>query len=173
MELLIVIAIIGIMTVAGFVSMSSSRTNTKLQAAQREVASVIKLTQSYALQGKVAPDGAVPCGYGFWFTGSSSYEIFYNTNTNANITCDEYNKAVANRQRNGDDSHIFQSLSLNNGVTLSSPVLVDTEIYFTVPGGNIYNKNGAAYEGQIFIFDLSGNQKTITINSGGGITESP
>jgi len=183
MELLIVIAIIGIMTTVGLVSLSSSRTNTKLQAAQREVASVIKLTQSYALQGKVADDGTgsgnmiTPCGYGFRFKDSGSYEIFYNNWTTGGwgkTDCTSMNGDFNDRYwKNGPPhSKTLASFQLNNGVTLSSSVAA-TEIYFTVPDGGIYDNTGNAYAGsQIFTFSLSSATKNITFDSGGSVAES-
>ncbi len=184
-ELLLVIAIIGIMSAVGFASFNSGKVTTKLQAAQREVASIIKLTQSYALQGKVLLSGTTPCGYGVRFTDSTHYEIFYtpyfNTGDATITNCDQLNNKIIGgvheyaRYKAGT-SQPLQSLALNNGVTLSDPILADiasTEIYFTIPAGNIYDKNGAAYTARTFTFNISGSTKTktITIDSGGSITE--
>jgi prepilin-type N-terminal cleavage/methylation domain-containing protein len=188
MEVLVVIAIIGIMTTVGFVSLDSGKSQAKLQAAQREIASVIKLTQSYALQGKVAPDGATPCGYGIRFdpadSSKMSYEIFYNTWTTGGwgyTDCTNMNADLNTRHwRNGTPhSQIFQSFTLKDGVILStSPDIYAggnpniTEIYFTIPVGNIYGYDGNTYVGpKIFTFELSGKTKTINIDSGGSVTE--
>lgn len=190
LELLTVIAIIGIMTAAGLVSLNSGKTMAKLQAAQREVASAIKLTQSYALQGKVTPEGTTPCGYGFRFDPSDTinkakYEIFYNTwgptGWGAYTSCEEMNKyADARHWKNGfSHSPALVSSQLNNGVILSLPDIYaggsppnTTEIYFTIPGGGIYGNDGNAYTGpQTLTFSLQGNIKTITIDSGGSVTE--
>jgi len=186
MELLLVIAIIGIMATAGFVSLSSNQTNTKLQAAQREVASVIKLTQSYALQGKVADDKighmVTPCGYGFRFIDSTHYEIFYNTWTTGGAgyytDCTKMNTDFNNRHwKNGTPhSQTMESYQLNNGVTLSvtdQATGMYAEFYFTIPDGNIYDSSGATYGGQTLTFNLSGSTKAIRINPGGSVTENP
>jgi len=190
MELLLVIAIIGIMTVAGFVSLSSSRTNTKLQTAQREVASVIKLAQSYALQGKVTPNGTTPCGFGFRFdptdTTHTKYEIFYNTwgpsGWGGYSNCTAMNADSDARQWKAGASHspALEYFQLNNGVTLSAPDIYasgnppnTTEIYFTIPDGGIYDNTGNTYAGsQMFTFSLSGATKTITFGTGGSVAES-
>lgn len=183
-ELLAVIAIIGIMSAVGIVSLNSGKTSVKLQAAQREVASIIKLAQSYALQGKtVTYSGEIitPCGYGVIFVNSTSYEIFYNTWKSGGWgsvdNCADMNDTSNNRQwKNGSlHSQAAGSFQLKDGVTLSSPATAtNAQIYFTIPAGNIYDKNGDAYVGpQTFTFGLgSSDTKSITIDSGGSVTES-
>ena len=76
MELMVVIAIVGIMTGIGTVSFSSARRATALNSAQDEIISAIKLAQSYALQGKTYGSNQKPDGYGFEFTDNNSYKIF-------------------------------------------------------------------------------------------------
>lgn len=172
MELLAVIAIIGIMSAVGFVSLNSNKTNTKLQTAQREVSSIIRLTQSYALQGK-AQGGNTPCGYGFRFTSASGYEIFYNSASDLGVACDTGNASPANRQFIVSTSQTAETGSLKNNVTLSGVAdYTTTEIYWTMPFGNMFNGTGAVFAAdKIFILSLSGNNKTVTVSPGGGIAE--
>jgi len=170
MELLLVIAIIGIMTVAGFVSLSSNRTNTNLQTAQREVASVIKLAQSYALQGK-AQGGNTPCGYGFRFIDATNYQIFYNTPASG-TTCDQDNTVAAylHYRTSAPISQTAETGSLKNNVTLSGVAdYTTTEIYWTVPFGSMYDKTGTSFNAITFTLNSS---KTITVNPGGSVAES-
>lgn len=155
-ELMVVISIIGIMTGVGFVSLKSSRNDSRLRAAQREVASTIKLAQSYALQGKM--QGAVtPCGYGFKFTSAADYQIFYKLPTGGN--CDV-----------PGDATNAESFTLSNAVVLDGPANVsNTEIYFTVPFSAMTGPISS-----IFTFQYpagSGDTKTITINLGGNVIE--
>lgn len=172
-ELMAVVAIIGIITAAGFVSLQSGKNSAALQTAQRQVASEIKLAQSYALQGKTQ-GGATPCGYGFRFTDSAHYEIFYNPGTD----CDTLN--------NGSDASYLhyksgvsasaESGSLGNGVVLkdvsgSAFTSAATEIYFTVPRGDMYDSSGTGFASKLFDFSDGSGTKSITINPGGSVSE--
>jgi len=188
-ELLTVIAIIGIMSAVAFVSLSSSKSSAKLSAAQREVAGAIKLAQSYALQGRMETDEAggsglaVPCGYGFHFISPTDYEIFYNPgptrctekNSGEDIGYDKFYRQY--RDSGGPDpSKIAESGSLKDGVSLKPPFNAgDTEIYFTTPSAQMFDRLGANYSDANLITlefkDLTENTKTITINPSGSITE--
>ncbi len=107
-ELIITIAIVGIMTVVAIVSMNPSKTQAKLKAAQTEVASSIKQAQSYALQGK--KQGAItPQYYGIKFTNSTNYELYCNTS-------------------------IVETYKLKDGVVLSGAL--PSGITFSIPDGN-------------------------------------
>ncbi len=171
-ELMVVIAIIGIMTAIGFGVLQNQKSPSALTDAQRQVASAIKLAQSYALQGK-AVNGTTPCGFGFRFTNSTNYEIFDVTPQSGN-DCDQTNTNYTAGNLSSSEAY-----SLDNGVTIASvnsnPLTTDftpTEIYFTVPNGIMYDSSGTGFSAKTFQFDLgSSNNKTITVNSGGSITE--
>lgn len=74
-EVIIVIAIIGIMTSVVFVSLSGRRVETQLQAASREVAAAIRSAQNNALSGVKGkmPEGMSLCQY----TVSSNSDVAY------------------------------------------------------------------------------------------------
>ena len=157
-ELLVVIAIMSIMTVIGFALLSSSKSDARLKAAQREVSATIKLAQSYALQGRKQGDMA-PCGYGFRFDPSDSerkkYEIFYRLPGGAG-GC---STPAGNTQ--------MAYFNLNNVVFLADPVdLENTEMYFAIPFAGMV---GPAMK--TFTFQYIDQTKTITISSDGGIIE--
>ena len=174
-----VITIMGIMSSVGFVSLQSSKVDSRLKAAQGEVSTTIKLAQSYALQGKtqnIGGENKTPCGYGFRFTDASHYVIFYNTPLGGR-TC-------AALQINANGRHFYNDVtvvstdmglgSLNNNVTLSlSPfVSADTEVYFKIPFGNIYDGAGAIIgTNKTFTFDYTGITKSITMQSNGSLIE--
>ena len=173
-ELMIVIAIIGIMTAVGFASLQSARSMSRLRTAQREVAATIKLAQSYALQGKMQ-SGITPCGYGFRFENNAvDYKIFYNLPGPGNGNdCKARNNNATFREFGGF-SNSAEAYSLKSGVTLNMDVtpIADTEIYFTVPHGNMFKDGGAGYDQlKRFRFDFSGTWKEITISPGGFVTE--
>lgn len=141
-ELLAVIAIIGIMTAVTIVSMNSGKTQAKLKAAQSEVASSIKLAQSYALQGREQA-GVTPRYYGIKFTDDKTFVL-----CGGNATCD-------------DSVEIYQ---LKDGVILTNDPL--PAISFNVPHGN---SNLPA--DLTLTFMLNSGSKSITISKSGSITE--
>lgn len=169
-ELLIVMSIVAIMSSVGFMSYQDSKRDAILRAAQREVATVIRMAQGYALQGKTQNDGNdfTPCGYGVRFTSSGSYRIFY-TKANAGSDCktdDNYpgtGTTVAN--------NIY---TLSDDATISNSPASDVEFYFKVPFGNMLDRNGNSFNGTIIAFEHpsdTGDTMSITINSGGNVTE--
>ncbi|MDO8240730.1 MAG: prepilin-type N-terminal cleavage/methylation domain-containing protein [Candidatus Moranbacteria bacterium] len=165
LELIITIAIMGIMGGVGFASLQSSKSTTRLVTAQREVATTIRLAQSYALQGRMQ-GGQTPCGYGFRFTDTSKYEIFYKL-PNSGKDCSDTNFTSFNQMEN---------LQLGNNVVLSSPaVSADTEIYFAIPFGNVLGKDGLTLVGdQLIVLQYpagTGATKSVTISSTGNIVE--
>ena len=108
LEAVITIAIIGILSGIGIVSLTSSRNQAKLKSAQTEVAATIKLAQSYALQGKNC-DGNMPSSYKFHIRNNKDYSIRCN------------------------DSIDVENYSLSGGVTLAP---VGGFISFDVPNAN-------------------------------------
>lgn len=126
-ELFVVISIIAIMTSATFVSLQSSRGDSRIKAAQNEVTAVIRLAQSYALQGKTQIVGGAniaPCSYGFEFVSSTEYRIFYKPPHSSTVCSPAADKVLA------------ETFSLKEGVTIfdfaSAPV-----VNFAVPFGNV------------------------------------
>jgi prepilin-type N-terminal cleavage/methylation domain-containing protein len=158
-EIMVVISILAIMTLVSFASLSSSKKNVALRSAQREVASAIRIAQSYALQGKWPSGAASVCGYGFRFETTSQYRIFYFSKTGG--VCDINNQTIS------------ESQALQGGVVLSSPnnsLSTTTRVYFNIPNGNA-NIPGCPGPGLMLAFNASGTTKTVTINCRGSVTE--
>ena len=153
-ELIIILAIIGIMTGAAIISLGPSRRIQALKAIQDEVSASIKLAQSYALQGRTVSEVSSVCGYGFKFTSTTEYQLFYYT---AGSDCTGTKTEVSIEER-----------ELNNGVALQSPNIADTLIYFSIPSAGV---SGAVGSGQTFVFELAGDTKSISINPTGLVTE--
>lgn len=147
MELLTVIAIIGIIVGTSLVSLKPSKDNAILRSAQEEVTASIKLAQSYALQGK-NPAGASLTKWGFKFINDTQYSVFYT-----------------------DSSEIETNLyvqDLRNGAVLSSPNFGNaSRVTFDIPNANIALPTTPL----TLTFSFSGKTKTITINSKGLVTE--
>ena len=76
LELMIVIAIAGIMTAVMLVSMNAQKEKKEVEAAAREVAAVVREAQTYALTGKGLTASSASCSYNFfWTTGTVDYGI--------------------------------------------------------------------------------------------------
>jgi len=187
-EIMIVIAIIGIMTSITLVSLMPSKNAESLNAAAREVASAIKLAQSYALQGKVVQISGintVPCGYGFIFpdNGGTNYGIFYNYNPSYKcklLNDDNDPNYVAGYRNYGGSSVIVEPYSLQKGVVVNSingdtngtDFPLNSQVYYTVPHGNAYYTLGIPMNSDIIIeLKLSDQSRYVIIHPGGSVEE--
>lgn len=171
LELMVVIAIMGILATGLLTSLSSLRTNARLRTAQAEVTSLIKSVQNYSLQGRIEA-GRTVCGYGIRFNDDRSYKLYFNDLNGLFDNCEEQNANSAYRQYDTFSLDVSgESYSLPGGVTLSDPAWNAAEIFFTIPHANTYNNDGNNFPGDDWEFSISGSQKTITINSRGLITE--
>jgi prepilin-type N-terminal cleavage/methylation domain-containing protein len=169
-ELITVIAIIGIMTGIAIVSLTPAKTAAKLDAAGREVASAIKLAQSYALQGKVA-GGAVPCGFGINIIDSTNYEIFYAT---SGINCAEFNRIDSTKTSlKWTDASIesLEKYALKDGITFNDNIGKKV-FYFTVPHSVIFGNDGKLMANELnIVLTFSGKSKIIKVKPGGAVEE--
>ena len=112
LELIVVVAIIGIMSSVIFISMSQSKSRTALEQASREVAAAIRETQNYALTGKVLASNPDDLPFRYIFMGNgSTYRVRY-----------MYNSGGIPGTRT------YATYELKNGVSMSN-----TTIYYAVP----------------------------------------
>jgi len=162
LELMASIAIIGIMTGVGLASLSSAKRHYALKTAQEEVTSAIKLAQSYALQGRGVAGVEKVCGYKFVFTNSSTYAIYYYTMSGQNCT---------GSININNSTQVVETQTLKNGVTLSSPAVSNTIIFFTIPNAKI---SGVGVS-KTFTFTVgtgsSAESKKIIVSSTGLVSE--
>jgi len=121
-ELMIVMAIVGIMTAVTIVSLSGARDRKAAEGEARKFAAVVREVQNYALTGKQLGTGLVTCSVGMnaIASGATSYGIFYT-------------------YRSGDDcntsaSNAFVTNTISNGVAFSSAA---NAFSFSVPRGEI------------------------------------
>lgn len=163
-ELVITMSIMGILAVIAVVSMSETRTASKVEAAQKEVASEITLAKAYALQGKTQ-SGTTPCGYGVYFTATDKYRIYYNYQKSGK-TCDETNTdSDYCHYRNGSSGKLDEK-ALSNGITATS----GTDIYFTVPNARAHNAGGE-FSGSVDIGLTVGSiNKNVSVSGSGLVT---
>ena len=149
LELMIVIAIIGVMSVVGIVSLNNSRYFSKLKSAQEEVSATLKTAQNYALQGKA--QSSEVCGYGFHFIPNQRYEIFYNKLNSTNKDCQTQNTNPAYLHHRGDSVVSDGPFQLPKGTILKSPAISNTELFFSIPRANVFNRNGAPFSTPIIL----------------------
>jgi len=170
-EILAALAIMGIMLSIILISFNSSKRDVTLKSAQREVASAIKMAHAYALQGKTQNE-ETPCGYGFRFTDSDSYMIFYNKfqKIGSDNDCNDQNERKGYR-RYGTFSQEAESYDLGNGVKKDGAALSSTTVYFAVPHGEAYNTSGDSFS-QLNINLLFGKGvASVMIGGKGEVTE--
>ena len=105
MEIMVVIAIIGIMSAVALVSLSKGKEQKAVEAAAREVASAIREAQNYALTGKGADS-------------TCTIYIFFCTNLSANYSIACGSNAI--------------NYTLKNGVNFDSGC-TSTNIIFPIP----------------------------------------
>ncbi len=156
LELMIVMAIISIMVAVSIVSMTASKNTMSLRTSQDEVSSAIKLAQSYALQGRIPNVADMVCGYGFRFTTTTHYQIFY------------YTKGATCEPTDTSKYKIVEEQDLKNNVSLTSPAPgSNSRISFDIPNGNASYVSGTLE----LKINGAGLAKTITINGAGLLTE--
>lgn len=149
LELMVAMAIVGILTAATAVSLNSSRTKKEVEVAAREVTAAIREAQNYALTGKRVSDTEYPCDYKFNATiGASGYSIEYDYHVYGSTTC--------------DDSNVLYSSSLKNKVTFKS--VAPNPVSFSIPYGST---NPAAR----VVLEKKSLQYTVCVNSSGNIEE--
>lgn len=140
MELMIVIAIIGIMTGIGLVSLNSSKTTRALENASREVAAAIREAQNNALTGR-QPNIATQtsCGHGFYFISTAGCPsnnctkyFIYDNNYVYDAAADPPNSCVSPAETEYDsvESNKSAQYTLKDGVVFAEG---NQDIYFAMP----------------------------------------
>lgn len=180
MELVVVMGITVVLASLLFLFHRPSSSTVKLESAQEEVATAIKLAQAHALQGKMQ-NNAVVCGYGFRFIDEDTYVIFYNTSEGITGGCKAANDNVAYLRYGSSCSghcHPLETKNLAAGVTRTGQNY-QTEIYFTLPNASIFycqfgddscGSASAAGWSKTLTFGINGISRTVMINQTGLVT---
>ncbi len=141
MEVMIVVAIMGIMTTIGLVSMSATRNKKNIEIEARRVVASIREAQNYALTGKIGGSGFIPCRFR-WISSP-----VVGDNTSYWITT--FRRVSASCDGTAEDTGDSVKYSLQNGVTFSNntPYSIDFSVPFAgvsasrivlAKGGNYY-----------------------------------
>lgn len=145
-EVVVVMAIIGIMTAVVSVSLGDSRTKKELETNARAFVGVVREAQNYALTGKqFTVSGVVqdPCTDGFrvrWYDGASNTYTLRYRYKNTTGSCSGF---------------LVATYILKNGVVFVGGPSFNS-IYFTLPHANILNNSGISLE------SVSPNYVTVT-----------
>lgn len=181
-ELIVIMAIIGIMSSVVIVNMRSTDNISRTMAAQREVTSAIRLVQNYALQGKTQPNGAAiqaPCGYGIVVLDATHYRLFYNffQSGGGRTDCGSQNNNSNYRTYNVGSFGKSAVLSDNTLPTRVSfdPTSLNKSIFFTLPSGGMFDgATGSNFAGMSIGLGVSGDAtsaKTVVVGIGGTVSE--
>lgn len=167
-EMVIAIAIIGIMATATVFSLNENKNAKQAEVAAREVAASIRQVQNSALNGK--QDGGNPlrkiCGYGFYFANAlpNEYKFFYNYTDNAG-DC-----AAISRDYNAEaPTYVFETKTFQGGTVISAG-METSAIYFDLPFTNV-SYNGAAINAQKIILQSGSAYYTVCVYARGDVQE--
>lgn len=159
LELLTVIAIIGIMSSILFVSLIPQKASKDLENAARQFTTDIKAIQRSVLNG-TAPSGIteIVCGHGIHTDGTNEYKLFVKTKTtHAGGDCLD-----AGYSRNFPPGEEYRTQTFDSGVTITpAPV---RSVYFQVPDAKVYGG------GLTFTFEKGGEHCDVSISNTGEIT---
>ncbi|MEI8103556.1 MAG: type II secretion system protein [Candidatus Moraniibacteriota bacterium] len=122
-ELMAVIAILGISSAIVLVSWSKSRWGQDLILAEREFTAAVRQAQGYALAGKIDNPANTPCFYQIHRISASSYSIRYTYYLGAS-GCTA-----------GSPVATVQTFTLPNGVTFNTSWNTNNDIKFSLPSG--------------------------------------
>lgn len=158
LEIMIVIAIIAILSTVSIISFEPIKKNANMSASGDELLSTVNLAREYALQGKMPNGRTSICGYGFEFTSATQYRIFYYYDNTA-TTDSNYCKVQGNFIKTSANAR-----ELKSGITLASPAIGSSTIYFSIPRADLVFSAPVNYN---IVYTSTSLQKTITVNSAG------
>jgi prepilin-type N-terminal cleavage/methylation domain-containing protein len=141
-EMMVVIAIIGIVSALMLVNLNNGRVQRDLETSAKEFVSMVREAQNDALTGKQIVGSTTPCAQAFrvyWSVGSSADSGSAGTGT---YRLDYYEK-----NNSGDCSYAGRvgPKTFNNGVVFTGP---QTSMAFGLPNADVYDKNLAALSAQ-------------------------
>lgn len=125
-EIMIVIAIIGILSAAGITSLSSGKERKVVEGEARRLAATIREVQNYALTGKQI-GGQVPCKFGVQALTSGDSQMFFAESHRTGASCSVGASVPA--------AIPSMTINLANGVTVANDLNFD--FFFTVPRGEL------------------------------------
>jgi prepilin-type N-terminal cleavage/methylation domain-containing protein len=127
-ELLVVLAIIGVMTVVVFTSQSSFNKTLILTNSAYDVALTLRNAETYGMGSRITAGGITDAGYGIHFTRGNSFILFADTspvgNPGVTLNCPLHSAIgkpdcnPGNGKYGGGSDTLVQTYALNNGITI-------------------------------------------------------
>ncbi|HBO17220.1 MAG: hypothetical protein UR69_C0002G0124 [Candidatus Moranbacteria bacterium GW2011_GWE2_35_2-] len=147
LEVLVTVAIIGIMATVALVSTQRGKIDKEVSVAAEQVASSIREAQNYALSGKQPDATNTACGFGFRRSSANAYSVFYNHTTEDLVTCNAIIKYYSTTIPNQVSASLNSSgIILPNGVSFynnaSTGAMNSQIVYFLIPFAIVYNFDG-------------------------------
>ena len=167
-EVMVTIAIISILSTISIISYNSIQKNAFVDSSVDAVFSALTMAKGYSLQGKMPSTSNTGCGYtsicgyGFRFTSSTHYEVFYYYSCPSglgigNLDCSNAGTSQKVPIDGGD---------LGRGVALSSPAFGSSTVYFAIPWGVLTSSLPQDYK-----MTSSSVSKDVTVNATGLIAK--
>ncbi len=150
-EVLVVVAVVGIMTAVMLVSLSDSRSGEAVKVAAREVAAVVRAAQTYAVSGRITDPDKIPCEYRFVVVSPDTYQIQYTHHPRNDDTC--------------VGPETVTSFTLPAGLTVSGV----GSIRFSVPNGELVPPLSSG--SHTIVVSGGGNSINICVDPGGLVRE--
>lgn len=152
-EIVVVIAIMGIMSSLFFVNLSNNQATRAVETNSQEFMGVVREAQNHALSGKQLVTGTDPCRYEINWGGT-------NGTTNKTFNLKYWYK---NASGTCNQSSVFATYSLKPGVTFAS----GATFYFTLPHAALDFASGS----RVAVFTKAGVTHSACIYSNGRITD--
>jgi prepilin-type N-terminal cleavage/methylation domain-containing protein len=114
-ELMIVAAIVGILSVMMLVSLRDSREKKAVEVAGRQVAAVMRATQNYAVSGRIEDADRIPCTFQFIVDSSQTYRVIYTYHAPQSTSCSGSDEIATYYVEDG------VSVSPNQTITFAMP----------------------------------------------------
>jgi prepilin-type N-terminal cleavage/methylation domain-containing protein len=162
LELLTVIAVIGIMSSILFVSLTPQKTSKDLENAARQFTTDIKAIQRSVLNGTTPSNKTAPiCGHGVnTADGDSQYRLFVVEKGDVSDCLGSYMRTLAG---DGED---YRTQTFDPGVVIKT----DADIFFQVPDAKVYVNDFLSGSDTTFTFEKGGEHCDVSISSTGEIT---
>lgn len=162
-EVIMVIAISGILMTISIISFDAIRKNAMVNAAMEETDSALKMAKGFALQGKMPGTGGscnnkTICGYGFVFNNASEYEVFYYYH------CDGGGKLDCTGSPAAFTRVTVDKQNLKNHTALVSPTPANSSVFFNIPWGDMGVATARTYD-----VGFTGRTKQVNVTAFGSI----
>jgi prepilin-type N-terminal cleavage/methylation domain-containing protein len=165
-ELVVTMAIIGIMASLVTFTLNSQRTKKDLETAAREFSAHLRKAQNDALTGNIINPGTTPC--------SSAYRVWWSANA-AGVATNQYQTNYRVKDINGICAFNAYDgpFNLKNGVMFTDTT--QSSVFFTIPNANILDNFGNPMSTPVIpvVLVKGTSNHVVCIYNGGRIIDQP